>query len=51
MVQIYLLCLVREGYVRVAVSPKAGINAQWLDASNLAEMAFSVKVLDALTGA
>lgn len=48
MVQIFLLCLVREGRVRVTVGPKAGLAVPVLDYANLAEVEFSSKVLDAL---
>jgi len=49
MVQIYLLCLVRDGRLRIAISPKAGLAWNMLDYSNIADVDFSVKVLDALT--
>ncbi len=48
MVQIYLLCLVREGRVRLTVGAKAGLPSPMLDYSNLADVDFSTKVLDAL---
>lgn len=48
MVQIYLLCLVREGRVRITVGSKAGLAAPMLDYSNIADVEFSTKVLDAL---
>ena len=47
MVQIYMLCLVREGRVRVTVGAKAGLATPILDYSNLADVEFSTKVLDA----
>jgi len=46
MVQIYLLCLVREGRVRITVGPKAGLPWSVIDYSNLADVDFSTKVLD-----
>jgi hypothetical protein len=49
MVQIWLLCLVPQGRVRVHVSSKSGLNEQFIDYSNIAGIDFSVKVLDALT--
>jgi hypothetical protein len=49
MVQIYLLCLVREGRVRVAVAPKAGLPFPVIDYSNIEEVEFSTKILDGLT--
>ena len=48
MVQIYLLCLVREGRIRITVGAKAGLPITNLDYSNIANVEFSVKVLDAL---
>ncbi len=48
MVQIYLLCLVREGRVRITVGSKAGLAAPMLDYSNIADVEFSTKILDAL---
>ena len=49
MVEIYLLCLVREGRVRVAVGPKAGLPSSDIDYSNVADVDFSARVLDAFT--
>jgi hypothetical protein len=48
MVQIYLLCLVQEGRVRVTVGTKAGLAIPMLDYSNIADVEFSTKVLDGL---
>jgi hypothetical protein len=48
MVQIFLLCLVREGKVRIILSPKSGLNFASLDYTNIADVDFSAKVLDAL---
>lgn len=47
MVQIYLLCLVRDGRVRVTLGAKAGLPLPMLDYSNIADVEFSTKVLDA----
>lgn len=47
MVQIYLLCLVREGRIRLSVGPKSGLQDPSIDYSNLASVDFSVKVFDA----
>jgi len=47
MVQLYTLCLVREGRVRVTVGAKAGLAAPILDYSNISDVEFSTKVLDA----
>lgn len=48
MVQIYLLCLVQQGKVRISAGPKSGLPSPWIDYSNLAEIDFSARVLDAL---
>ena len=46
-IQIYLLCLVREGKIRISLGPRSGLNVP-LDSSNIAEIDFSAKVLDSL---
>ena len=46
MVQTYMLCLVREGHVRVTVGAKAGLATPMLDYSNIADVEFSTKVLE-----
>jgi len=48
MVQIFMLCLVREGRIRVTIGPKAGLPNKVYNYSNLAEVDFSAKVLDSL---
>lgn len=48
MVQIFLLCLVRQGQVRISVGAKAGLPFPELDYTNIADVDFSSKVLDAL---
>ncbi|MBI4774968.1 MAG: hypothetical protein HY788_12455 [Deltaproteobacteria bacterium] len=48
MVQLYMLCLVREGRVRITLGAKAGLALPLLDYSNIADVEFSTKVLDAL---
>jgi hypothetical protein len=48
MVQIYLLCLVREGRIRTTIGARAGLAIPMLDYSNIADVEFSTKVLDAL---
>ncbi len=48
MVQIFLLSLVREGRIRISVSPKSGLSNEYIDYTNIAEIDFSAKVLDAL---
>jgi len=47
MVQLYMLCLVQEGRVRLTVGAKAGLATPTLDYSNVAEVEFSAKLLDA----
>lgn len=49
MVQIYLLCLVKQGKVRVGLGPKSGLPHLLVDYSNIADIDFSAKVLDSLT--
>jgi hypothetical protein len=48
MVQIFTLCLVQQGKIRISVGPKSGLSVPYIDYSNLAETEFSVKILDAL---
>lgn len=48
MVQIFVLCLVREGKVRIGLSQKAGLPISTLDYANMADIEFSAKVLDGL---
>jgi hypothetical protein len=48
LVQIYLLCLVQEGRIRIDVSPRAGIHGP-IDYANISQVEFSVRVLDSLT--
>jgi hypothetical protein len=49
MVELYLLCLVQQGKVRVSVGAKSGLATPIIDYANLADIEFSTKVLDALT--
>ena len=49
MVQIYALCLVREGKIRLTLGPKSGLPVNLLDYSNLAEVEFAAKTVDAIT--
>ena len=49
MVQIYLLCLVRKGRIRVTVGPKAGLAISMIDYTNIADVEFSAKILDSLS--
>lgn len=48
MVQVYALCLVQQGKIRISLGPKSGLPYSFLDYSNIAEIDFSVKVLEAL---
>jgi hypothetical protein len=48
MVQIFLLCLVQAGKVRVGLGPRSGLPYLSIDSANLGSIDFSVKVLDAL---
>ncbi len=48
MVQIFSLCLVQQGKIRISLGSKSGLPYPFLDYSNIAEIDFSVKVLDAL---
>jgi hypothetical protein len=49
MVQIYLLCLVKVGRIRIGLSPKVGLSIQVIDYSTIAGIEFSARVLDGLT--
>ncbi len=46
MVQIYLLCLVQKGKIKIILSPKSGLSFSILDYSNIGDIDFSVKILD-----
>ena len=46
MVQIYLLCLIREGKIRIGIGPKSGLAFPVIDYSNIADIEFSTKILD-----
>lgn len=48
-IQIYLVCLARQGRIRLAVGPRSGLSFSTIDYSNLAEIDFSARVLDSLT--
>jgi len=48
MVQIFILCLVREGKVRLTASGKSGLPSALIDYSNLESIDFSAKILDSL---
>jgi hypothetical protein len=49
MVQIFLLCLVKDGRIRLGVNAKAGISHPRIDYANIGDIDFSAKVLDSLT--
>jgi hypothetical protein len=49
MVQIYLLCLVQSGKVRIGVGPKSGLPPAVIDYANIAEVEYSTKILDSFT--
>lgn len=49
MVQIYLLCLVQSGKVRIGVGPKSGLPSAVIDYANIAEVEYSTKILDSFT--
>ena len=49
MVQIFLLCLVREGKIRIGVGPKSGLSFSIIDYSNIGNIDFSARILDSLT--
>ena len=48
MVQIFVLCLVREGKIRIGLSAKAGLSVNTIDYANIADIEFSAKILDCL---
>lgn len=48
-IQIYLVSLVYQGRIRLAVGPRSGLSFNTIDYSNLAEIDFSARILDALT--
>lgn len=48
LVQLYLLCLVQQGKIRVTVGPKSGLPVAVIDYSTIGSIDFSAKVLDAL---
>jgi hypothetical protein len=48
MVQIYLLCLVQQGKIRIDPGPKSGLPSNFIDYSNISGIDFSAKVLDSM---
>ena len=51
MVQLFLLCLVPDGRVRITLGPRSGLAVNQIDYSNIADIDFSARVLDAMTHA
>lgn len=49
MVQIFLLCLAKDGRVRIGLSPKSGLPHPHIDYSNIAESEFTAAVLGAFS--
>lgn len=48
MVQIYLLSLVQQGKIRLSVGSKSGLQSNYIDYSNIANIDFNTKVLDSM---
>jgi len=48
-VQLYLLCLVQTGKIRIALNARAGLPFSYIDYQTIKEIDFSARVLDALT--
>jgi hypothetical protein len=48
MVQLFVLCLAREGKLRIGLSQKAGLQTTIIDYANISEIDFSAKILDGL---
>ncbi len=48
MIHIFLLCMVREGKLRLGIGPKSGLPFPVIDYTNLASIEFSAKILDSL---
>jgi len=49
MIQIFMLCLVREGKIKIGINAKSGLQSSAIDYSNIEEIDFSVKILDSFT--
>ena len=49
MVDIFLLCLVQQGKIRVGAGPKSGLATSFIDYSNLAQIDFTTKTLESFT--
>ncbi len=48
-IQIFLLCLVKQGKIRIGVGPKSGLSYSSIDYSNIIDVDFSAKILDSCT--
>jgi hypothetical protein len=49
MIDIYLLCLVREGKLRILLSGKGAATAEYIDYTNIADLTFNAALLNAMT--
>jgi hypothetical protein len=49
MIQLYLLCLVQTGKIRIALAPRAGLSVTWIDYTTIKEIDFSARILDSFT--
>ena len=49
MVQLYLLCLVQTGKIRIGLNAKVGLPFSYIDYQTIKEIDFSARILDALT--
>ncbi len=49
MIDIYLLCLVREGKLRIVLSGKGAATAEYIDYTNLADLTFNAALLNSMT--
>ncbi len=48
-IDIYLLCLVREGKLRILLSGKGAAGAEYIDYTNIADLTFNAALLNAMT--
>lgn len=51
LVQLFTLCLAREGKIKVWVGDKAGLGCEAIDYANIGDIIFSAKILENLTAA
>ena len=49
MIDIYLLCLVREGKLRIVLSGKGAATAEYIDYTNVADLTFNAALLNSMT--